>query len=298
MTDSLTTTRTEREAHEAAIDALHRLADPERELDAGAAWLRAQLAAAGRRRVVLGLSGGIDSAVAALWAARALGPEAITAVAMPYGLLAPATFASSTEASLGDARRVAARLPGVDYRELDIAATVDTEAMTTGLATELEDAPESALLRLSFANLKARVRAVRLRYFANRLDALLLGTENKSEHYLGYFTIGGDEESDLELLSHYFKAEVRQLAVVLGAPREIVDKAPSADLWSGQTDESELGFTYRDADHVLRLTGGAPELSTEAAAQCRVDPAVAARVLERVRATAFKRAPKPVFPRP
>lgn len=281
-----------------SIDDLHRIADLEGELAAGGEWLRQQLALAGRHRVVIGLSGGIDSAVVALWAARALGVEAVTAVSMPYGLLAPAAFAPSAEESLHDARLLAARIPGTDYRELDVAPTVDAESTTTGLLAELRQTPESPLLRLALANLKARIRAVRLRYFANRLDALLLGTENKSEHYLGYFTIGGDEESDLELLSNYFKAEVRQLAVALDAPSEILTKAPSADLWSGQTDETELGFTYRDADHVLHLTGCSPEMSDDAAAQCRVDRAVAARVLDRVRATAFKRAPKPIFPRP
>lgn len=277
-------------------DALLRVADPEGELAAGAAWLRERLEAAGRRRVVLGLSGGIDSAVAALWAARALGAEHVTVVSMPYGLLHHATFAPSAAASLDDARRVAACLPGTDYRELDIAATVDAEAGGTGLTAELTQSPEEPVLQLALANLKARVRAVRLRYFANRLDALLLGTENKSEHYLGYFTIGGDEESDLELLSNYFKAEVIQLAGALGVPQDIVTKAPSADLWTGQTDETELGFTYRDADHVLHLTRCSTELTDGATARCRVPPDVAARVLERVRATAFKRAPKPVFP--
>lgn len=278
-------------------EALLRLADAEGELAAGAAWLRERLEAAGRHRVVLGLSGGLDSAVAALWAGRALGAEHVTAVAMPYGLLHHATFASSAAASLEDARRLAACLPGADYRELDIAATVDTEADGTGLMAELRQSPEDPALRLALANLKARVRAVRLRYFANRLDALLLGTENKSEHYLGYFTIGGDEESDLELLPNYFKTEVIQLARALGVPQDIVTKSPSADLWAGQTDEAELGFIYRDADYVLHLTGCSTDLTAEAAALCRVLPAVAERVLQRVRATAFKRAPKPVFAR-
>lgn len=141
------------------------------------------------------------------------------------------------------------------------------------------------------------MRAVRLRTFANRLGALLLGTENKSEHYLGYFTTGGDEESDLELLGNYLKAEVVQLARALGVPREIIEKAPSADLWTGQTDEDELGFTYRDADQVLQLTECSTELTADAAARCAVPLDVARRVLARVKATEFKRAPKPVYPR-
>lgn len=273
-----------------SIDALH-------EIEAGAAWLRRQLADAHVHRAVIGLSGGIDSAVAATWAARALGASAVTVVAMPYGLLESAVFPPSTAASLEHARLVVAGLSGIDYRELDIAPTVDAEAETTGLANDLRRAPNDDGLRLALANMKARVRGVRLRYFANRLRGVVLGTENKTEHYLGYFTIGGDEESDLEILGNYLKAEVVQLATALGVPQAILDKAPSADLWAGQTDEAELGFSYRDADHILHLTNCSPQLTGDAAARCRVSSEVAARVLARVQATEFKRAPKPIFPR-
>jgi len=221
----------------------------------------------------------------------------VTAVAMPYGLLSPSRFPPSSPASLEHARQVAASLPGIDYRELDIAATVDAEAEATGLANDLEALPDDGRPSLALANVKARIRAVRLRYFANWLRGLLLGTENKTEHYLGYFTIGGDEESDLELLGNYLKAEVFTLARALGVPEAVINKPPSADLWTGQTDEAELGFTYVDADHVLHLSRCEATLSAAAAAQCVVAPEVAERVLARVRTTAFKRAPKPVFPR-
>lgn len=267
------------------------------EIDGGSAWLRDQLEHAGHDRVVIGLSGGIDSAVTAMWASRALGSKTLILASMPYGLLAPSNFEASTLDSLSHARGVASLLPGADYRELDIAATVDAEADVTGLAADLRKSPADVGARSALGNLKARIRAVRLRYFANRMHALLLGTENKTEHYLGYFTIGGDEESDLELLGNYLKAEVVQLARALGVPREIIDKAPSADLWSGETDEGELGFTYLDADHVLHVTGCSAELTADAAMRCSTDVDTANRVLSRVRATEFKRAPKPVYPR-
>jgi NAD+ synthase len=267
------------------------------EVDRGSEWLRKHLADAGASRFVIGLSGGIDSAVVATWAVRALGGEPVTTVSMPYGLLHESLYHPSAVTSLEHARLVIARLPGIDHRELDIAPTVDAEAETTGLADDLRRAPEDVKLLLALANIKARVRAVRLRYFANRLNGLVLGTENKTEHYLGYFTIGGDEESDLELLGNYLKAEVVELATALELPRAIIEKPPSADLWTGQTDEAELGFTYRDADHVLHVTNCSSELTADAAARCRADTKVASRVLERVRATEFKRAPKPVFPR-
>ena len=99
------------------------------------------------------------------------------------------------------------------------------------------------------------------------------------------------------LSATYLKAEVFSLAHALSVPREIIEKPPSADLWTGQTDEGELGFTYADADHVLHLSNCDMELSPDAAARCAVGPEVAEQVLSRVRATAFKRAAKPVFPR-
>lgn len=271
--------------------------DADAEIRAGSAWLREQLRHAGHDRVVIGLSGGIDSAVTAMWAGRALGSERLILVSMPYGLLAPSKFEASTLDSVAHARGVSSLLGGADYRELDIAPTVDAEADVTGLARDLERSIGDISARAALGNLKARIRAVRLRYFANRLPALVLGTENKTEHYLGYFTIGGDEESDLELLGNYLKAEVVQLARALGVPREVMDKAPSADLWGGQTDEGELGFTYRDADHVLHVTGCGTHLTGDAALRCAADIDTANRVLSRVRATEFKRAPKPVYPR-
>lgn len=267
------------------------------EIAAGAAWLRERVSLAGKSRVIIGLSGGIDSAVVATWAVRALGPAAVTVVAMPYGILSGAHFPASSPTSLQHARLVASRCGVLDARELDIANTVDAEATTTGLLASLITEPDDAGLRLAFANLKARIRAVRLRYFANRLDGLVLGTENRTEHYLGYFTVGGDEESDLELLSRYLKREVVELARALDVPGQVISKAPSADLWPGQTDEDELAFTYEDADRIIALSDGSPVLSLEAIAASGVSEDVAQRVLARIRGTQFKRVEKPVFSR-
>ena len=266
----------------------------DRVLHEGAAWLDAQLAASRQRCFVIGLSGGIDRAVTALWAARAVGPSRLILASLPYGLRALSRFPASHPDSLIDARAVAARVPDARFYVFDIAAAVDAIAEGTGLATALEGTPDDATLRRDLGNIKARIRAVHLRYLANRHEGLVLGTENRTEHLLGYFTIGGDEESDLELLSPFFKREVRALARELGVPRAVLDKAPSADLFVGQSDEAELGYTYDAADAVLALTEG--DSSRRALAlQAGLPVDVVDRVLGRVAATAFKRQRKPEF---
>ena len=251
----------------------------ERVIEKGAAWLRATFEASGQRRLILGLSGGLDSAVAALWAARAVEPENLLLVAMPYGLLRSSERAASATESLEHARLVADTLPGSELRVLDIAESVDREARVLGVGDSSDEA------RIAFGNLKARIRAVRLRTLSNLEQGLVLGTENLSEHLLGYFTLGGDEESDLEINTHLFKTEIRAVASSLGVPLPVQQKPPSADLWAGQTDEQELGYSYEEADPVLLdLVFGRPPAG---------DPGLVRAVRARVEGTAFKRAPKP-----
>ena len=125
----------------------------------------------------------------------------------------------------------------------------------------------------------------------------MLGTENQTEHLLGYFTIGGDEESDLEILSPFFKRDVRALASRLNVPASVLEKAPSADLFEGQTDEGELGYAYAEADEVLARTGGVRSRRT-AAVDAGIPASVVDRVVDRVEATAFKRQAKPMFAAP
>ena len=289
-------------------------------IDAGAeiadicAFLRDYLESSGMQRYVIGLSGGIDSAVAAFLAERAVGAERVLLVRMPYGAVGPSRFTPSTTASLDDAQRVIDALPGVAAVTVNIAGKVDatvTEMEIVARALEQSKAafpnkwtsitsPENAPL---LGNLKARARADVLRCLSNQYAALICGTENATEHELGYFTIGGDEESDIEVLSPFLKAHVRVLARTLGVPQAILDKAPSADLWSGQTDEGELGFTYAQADAVLwaaRQNRG-PDVSTsrdELARASGVSADVVSRVLDRHAATAYKRAPKPNYDSP
>lgn len=111
----------------------------------------------------------------------------------------------------------------------------------------------SDLDKVRLGNVMARVRMMVLYDLAKKLNAIVCGTENKSEYYLGYFTRFGDAASDFEPIAHLYKTQVYQLAKYLGVPKEFIDKTPTAGLWPGQTDEGEFGFTYKEADAVLQL---------------------------------------------
>lgn len=283
--------------------------DVQANVDAACAFLREYLASSGQQRFVTGLSGGIDSAVVAFLAARALGVVRLLLVRMPYGLTAKSEHPSSTPASLADAQRVIDALGDVPNVTVDVAPMVDAAAASLATAAQslrqwgLADcwaaieSPDNAPI---LGNLKARSRAVVLRGVANQYKGLVLGTENFTEHMVGYFTIGGDEESDIEVLSPFVKQEVRALARALGVPQAILDKAPSADLWTGHTDEGELGVSYADMDLVIVAGQGLDDPTGQKAydelpkATGLPEPVVH-RVLDRIRSTAFKRARKPTF---
>lgn len=186
---------------------------------------------AGFSRGVVGLSGGVDSAVTAYLAAEALGRENVRAVMMPY--------ASSSRESLLDAKRVVEAL-GIPSETVDITPMVDPALKALGAGD-----------RVRAGNIMARQRMIILYDISARDRALVLGTSNKTEFLLGYGTLFGDMASAINPLGDLYKTQVWQLAAALGVPEQIVGKKPTADLWSGQTDEGELGFSYRDADRLL-----------------------------------------------
>ena len=186
---------------------------------------------AGFTRGVVGLSGGIDSAVTAFLASEALGRENVTAVMMPYR--------TSSSESLTDARLVVDAL-GIPSATVDITPMVDAYI-----------APQHVDDRVRAGNIMARQRMIVLYDFSARERALVLGTSNKTELLLGYGTLFGDTASAVNPLGDLYKTQVWQLAADCGVPARIVGKKPSADLWSGQTDEGELGFTYADVDRLL-----------------------------------------------
>jgi len=182
---------------------------------------------------VVGLSGGVDSAVTAYLCARALGPEHTYAIRMPYR--------TSSPESLSDAARV---IDALGCRSL----TVDISGAVDGY---LQYEPAADARRRG--NIMARTRMVVLFDQSQKLDALPIGTGNKTERLMGYFTWHADDSPPLNPLGDLFKTQVWQLARYLGVPREIVDKAPSADLEAGQTDEGDLGISYAKADVILAL---------------------------------------------
>jgi nicotinamidase/pyrazinamidase len=205
-------------------------------LDAKAERLRALLAETGRSGIVIGLSGGIDSAVAMALAARALGPERIVAVRLPSR--------HTEQVHLDDAASAAAAA-GLPAENL---LTVSIEPILAGVT---EARPSIADADARFGNAAARARMVVLYDLALERGALVLGTENRSEALLGYFTRFGDAASDVEPIHDLYKLEVRAAARVLGQPEPLIAKHPTAGLWGGQTDEDELGFSYDDADPAL-----------------------------------------------
>ena len=185
-------------------------------------------------RVVVVLSGGVDSALSTALAVRALGPDGVHAFMLPYR--------TSNPDSLADAEAVASAI-GVQPQTIDITPMVD--AYFEHVAGEAD--------RVRLGNKMARERMSILFDQAKRLNCLVLGTSNKTEILLGYSTIFGDNASSINPLGDLFKQQVWQLARHLGVPQGVVDKAPSADLWPDQTDEGELGFDYSTADEVLYL---------------------------------------------
>ncbi len=194
-------------------------------------FVRNEVRRVGLDSVVLGLSGGIDSAVSAALAVRALGNDKVLGVMMPYS--------SSSEASRADALAVA-EATGMKTTELDISAQVDAY---------FERVPDASRLRRG--NKMARERMTVLYDLSADRGALVLGTSNKTELLLGYGTLHGDMASAINPIGDLYKTQVWALAAHLQIPAEVIDKPPTADLWEGQTDEQELGFGYREVDALL-----------------------------------------------
>jgi len=231
------------------------------------AFLREESAKSGHKRVVLGLSGGIDSAAVAALAAEAMGPKNVTALFMPYR----ASSAESTEHA-----RLVAKTFGLALEEVDITPQVDAYFARAGDVD-----------RVRRGNKMARERKS-IEYDRSWPDGLVLGTSNKTELLLGYGTRYGDMACDLNPVGDLYKSQLRELAVLVGVPDVVIRKPPTADLWVGQTDESELGFSYADADLILYHLVDR-RLLPEALVAAGFDAKLVHGIRERMRRSHFKR---------
>ncbi|WP_442891869.1 NAD+ synthase [Aggregatilinea sp.] len=231
-------------------------------------FLRDAVTKVGFKRAVIGLSGGIDSALSCYLVAEALGPENVLAVRMPYK--------TSSPGSLSDAQAVIDAL-GVQSDTVEITPMVDPL---------FERFPDITPMRKG--NVMARQRMVILYDQSVAFNGLVIGTSNKTETLLGYTTIFGDNAAAVQPITDLYKTQVRQLSRALGMPQSVIDKPPSADLWAGQTDEDELGYTYDTADQLLYLLVDRRYTVDEVVAE-GFDRAVVERIWRQVRLNHYKR---------
>ncbi len=242
-------------------------------------WLSDQVKNAHAKGIVLGLSGGIDSSVLAALGREALGRDGLLGVIMPC---------HSIPDDESDARLLAEALD-VNFERVDLSGVYDSLCAGVLMSTPqtVQDSQPSthefhALDSLTRSNIKARLRMVTLYAFAQSRNLLVCGTSNRSEYETGYFTKYGDSGVDLMPLAGFLKRDIRQIARLLNVPERIITKAPSAGLYEGQTDESDMGFTYDVLDEYL-------------ASGSISDPQAQQRIDVMRRRSEHKRKPIPIF---
>lgn len=235
------------------------------------AWIRKQVATAGAKGCVFGLSGGVDSAVVGALCKKAC-PENVLGLLMPC---------FSREEDLKHALQVAEEF-SILTKQVDLDAAL--AALYQAFEGKLYDGRPG---ELAVANIKPRLRMIALYYFANQHNYLVVGTGNKSEAVMGYFTKYGDGGVDILPLGGLLKFQVKKLAKELGIPQEIINKTPSAGLWPGQTDEGEMGMTYTELDKII-LGMAKNDLSG-------LDAKLIRKVKQNLTASGHKRSPPPVF---
>lgn len=225
---------------------------------------------AGFSKVILGLSGGVDSAVSLYLSYKSLGAENVHVGIFPYGELSK--VAKNNALILTNERR----LPASNIHIINISQFTDSIIST-----------DSKMDNIRRGNIMARIRMILLYDLSKKYKALVVGTENKSEKILGYYTRFGDEASDIEPINSLYKTQVKQLAKYLQIPEIIINKTPTAGMWEGQTDEGEFGFTYEDADQILNFYENGK--NKEEIVQSGIDRRVVDLVFRRLKDNAFKK---------
>jgi NAD+ synthase len=233
-------------------------------------FIRDEILRTGLKRAVIGLSGGVDSALSTYLTARAIGAENVHVVLMPYR--------TSHPSSLSDAMTIVKDLE-LSHEVFDISSMAD--AFFTAHPT---------MENVRKGNVMARLRMITLYDRSSERGALVVGTSNKTESLLGYTTLYGDNASAINPLGDLYKTQVWQLSAALNIPSAILNKAPSADLWEGQTDESELGVRYREVDALLFYMVDFRE-SNEALVGRGFELSFVERIRKMVRRVQFKRRP-------
>ncbi|AFK19658.1 NAD+ synthase [Haloferax mediterranei ATCC 33500] len=238
-------------------------------------FIRDAVEAAGADGTVLGLSGGIDSTLTAFLAVEALGEEGL------HGLIMPSV--ANADDMMSDAEGVAEML-GIKYDVVEVQPIAETFFNTF---------PEAANDRMAAGNIYVRARGVLNYFVANHENRIVLGTGNRSEALTGYFTKYGDQAVDCNPIGNLYKQQVRQLAAHVGVPEDLVMQTPSAEMWSGQTDEKELGLTYDVLDAILALHIDGPLSKSATVRHLDVTEAQIDRVVELYERSAHKRSMPP-----
>ena len=236
-------------------------------------FVKSEITRVGFTRAVVGLSGGIDSALSCVLAVEALGPENVLAVRMPYK--------ASSRDSLDDAQLL------IDQLKVQSETIEITDMVEPLIQRDLD------MSKIRKGNIMARARMIVLYDQSEIFKGLVIGTSNKTEILLGYSTLFGDSACAFNPIGDLYKTQVRQLSRALNIPAPIVDKPPSADLWAGQTDESELGFTYEEVDKLLYLLVD-QRYSPQEVVEAGFDEKFVSQVVTRIRRNQFKRMQPPI----
>jgi len=246
-----------------------------------------------KTKAIVAVSGGIDSTTSLILTTKALEPDNVLPIHLPTKTSDP----KNTKDSLLSIKST--HIPDTNITTINIGSIIqkswkiikhyskNSPHYKKGESNKKEK--NAAIIKanqLRLANLQARIRMMLIYDHAKKNDALVVGTENLSEHMLGYFTRFGDEASDIEPIRHLYKTQVYDLAKHLDVPQEIINKKPSADLWKGQTDEKELGFSYLQADPILYLLH--QEKSLEEITKEGFDNSLVEKIIDRVETYSFK----------